>query len=221
MPKLVIKQDLPESSAQEKLEGVLRVILPLLLLGITAVAALSLYWSREPAVSEFTVSDAAQGLELPAAYTQQDAHLLTLMHEFEAQDKAALESYDQHSSLVAKADAILSQLSLMDSMAEELGISAQHKQILLTRHQYQKDYWEAKRVFHNLRLSRFHGNASVPVVVTEQAPAVVDNGTMAEAAKEAKSVSKSAPNVALPDDFCPLFGPGAAACKPGADVKKP
>ncbi len=124
---------------------------------IAAAAALSFYLSREAPVPE-VVADSARKLDLPSAYTQR-MHVCYLVQEFEAQESGAAEGYDKHSGLVAKADAILQQLSDMDAMVEGLGITAQDKQILLTRHQYQKDYWESKRVFHNLRLSRFKGNA--------------------------------------------------------------
>ena len=213
MPKLVIKQDLPKVSLQDKLESMLRVALPVLLFGIAAIAALSLYFDREPRVSsEVNVDDAGQALKLPVSYTQQETHLASLQHTFELQEKNALESYDKHSSLVAKADAILQQLAALDGLVADLESDAHSKQTLLTRHQYQKDYWEAKRVFHNLRLARFNSPASeampvTPVVRTEK----VETAAAAESAEPA-------PNVKLPADFCPLFGPGAAACKPD---KKP
>lgn len=214
MPKLVIKQDLPEPSIQEKLEGVLRVILPLLLFGIAAIAALSLYVSHDSAVSEVVVQDTPQsGIVLPLAYKQQETLLGDLEHEFEVQEKMALEGYDKHSSLVAKADAILLQLSAMDNVVEGLGLTAENQQEVLASHQYQKDYWEAKRVFHNLRLSRF--NASKPE----------STHTVATSRGGVEAVPDTAPKVELPADlpadFCPLFGPGAAACKPGAGDKKP
>lgn len=88
MPKLVIKQDLPKSSLQDKLESVLRVALPVLLFGIAAVAALSLYLNREPSVSsEVMVDEVGQALKLPVSYTQQETHLASLQHTFEVQEK--------------------------------------------------------------------------------------------------------------------------------------
>ena len=209
MPKLVIKQDLPKSSLQDKLESVLRVALPVLLFGIAAVAALSLYLNREPSVSsEVMVDEVGQALKLPVSYTQQETHLASLQHTFELQEKNALESYDKHSSLVAKADAILQQLAALDGLVADLESDAHSKQTLLTRHQYQKDYWEAKRVFHNLRLARFNSPvpAAAPVVQAEKVETAAAEST------------EPAPKVELPADFCPLFGPGAAACKPD---KKP
>ena len=222
MPKLVIKQDLPKASLQDKLESVLRVALPVLLFGIAAVAALSLYLDREPSVSsEVIVDEAGQALKLPVSYTQQETHLASLQHTFEVQEKNALESYDKHSSLVAKADAILQQLATLDGLVVDLDAETHSKQTLLTRHQYQKDYWEAKRVFHNLRLARFNSPASEATpaaTVVKELPAtpVVHAEKVETAAAEAV---EPAPKVELPADFCPLFGPGAAACKPGADKK--
>ena len=214
MPKLVTKHDLPEPSIQEKLEGVLRLILPALLLLIAAAAALSFYLSREAPVPE-VAADSALKLELPLVYTQADARFVDLRREFEAQESGAAEGYDKHSALVAKADAILQQLSDMDAIVEGLGVTTQDKQVLLTRHQYQKDYWESKRVFHNLRLSRFRGNAQEPAVANvEPRQAVTDNKAVVATSADA------AQKVELPADFCPLFGPGAAACRPDAGGKK-
>lgn len=48
MPKLVIKQDLPEPSLQDKLEGWLRTFLPLLFLLMIAATAVALYFSQRP-----------------------------------------------------------------------------------------------------------------------------------------------------------------------------
>ncbi|WP_028489717.1 hypothetical protein [Thiothrix lacustris] len=227
MSKLVIKQDLPVPSFQEKLEGVLRVILPLLLLGIVVITALSLYVARDSTVPEAIVQDSPYNIKvLPLAYKQQYERLDVLRREFDSQDKTVLEGYDKHSSLVAKAEAILLQLSTMDRLLDSLDLSSKNRQELLARHQYQKDYWESKRVFQNLRLSRFNEGKSPLTVVTEPQPtltntseplpAVVDNHqAMIDAA------AKTAPKIELPADFCPLFGPGAAACKPDADDKKP
>ncbi|OQX06951.1 MAG: hypothetical protein BWK73_29455 [Thiothrix lacustris] len=211
MPKLVIKQDVPKSSLQDKLENMLRVALPLLLFGIAAIAALSIYFDRKPSVSsEVIVDEAGQALKLPMSYTQQEIHLASLQHTFEVQEKHAVASYDKHSSLVAKADAILQQLATLDGVVVNLDIDTHSKQTLLTRHQYQKDYWEAKRVFHNLRLARFNNPA----------PPEVTSVVRAEKVETAATESvEPAPPVELPADFCPLFGPGAAACKPGADKK--
>jgi hypothetical protein len=222
MPKLVIKQDLPKSSLQDKLESVLRVALPILLFGVAAVAALSLYLNRAPSVSsEVIVDETGQALKLPVSYTQQESHLANLQHIFEAQEKNALENYDKHASLVGKADAILQQLATLDGLVVDLDTEMHSKQTLLTRHQYQKDYWEAKRVFHNLRLTRFNSPASettpAATVVKESPPTPVVHPQKVETA--AAEAPESAPKVELPADFCPLFGPGAGACKPGADKK--
>ncbi len=121
MPKLVIKQDLPEPSFQEKLEDILRIILPILLLLLVAATAFSFYLANKAQTHAFTMPPSAV-VEPPA--------------------------------------------------------------IELTR---------------------------TPVLeepVVEQAPIAV---TAAEAA----------PPMELPVDFCPLFGPEAGTCKPGADKKKP
>ncbi|UOG93466.1 MAG: hypothetical protein L3K52_07000 [Candidatus Thiothrix sulfatifontis] len=212
MPKLVIKQDLPEPSLIEKLEGLLRVVLPVLLFSIALAAVLLFYLSREshePTVLENDVPAMPTAI-LPLAYTQEAQHLTTLAREFEMQEKVGVEEYAKHARLVSQADALLTQLRLMDERVETLKVDADTKQALLTRHQYQKDYWEAKRVFHDLRLSRFNESPKVP----EAPPAAIK-----PAEKSLPDAPAPAPNAEMPKDFCPLFGPGAAACRPGAEDK--
>ncbi len=206
MPKLVIKQDLPEPSIIEKLEGLLRVVLPLLLFVTAISAALLLYLSRESHDPVMSVND-APAMSLPPAYTQEAQQLITLAREFETQEKVGVDEYAKHARLVSQADALLAQLDVMDNRVETLALEADTKQALLTRHQYQKDYWEAKRVFHDLRLSRFNESVKAPSIVTPPTE------------KPLPDEPDSAPKVDLPKDFCPLFGPGAAACRPGAEEK--
>ncbi|OQX09189.1 MAG: hypothetical protein BWK73_23465 [Thiothrix lacustris] len=212
MPKLVIKQDLPEPSLIEKLEGLLRVILPVLLFSIVLAAALLFYLSREsnePVTLENGMP-AMPAAILPLAYTQEAQHLTALAREFETQENVGVEEYAKHARLVSQAEALLDQLRVMDKRVDALAVDAATKQALLTRHQYQKDYWEAKRVFHDLRLSRFNES---PTAQESPPPAIKS------AEKSSPDAPAPAPNVDLPKDFCPLFGPGAAACRPGAGDK--
>lgn len=209
MPKLVIKQDLPESSLIEKLEGLLRVVLPLLLFVITVAAVLSFYLSRESHDPVMLGKDVS-AMTLPLAYTQEEQYLTTLVREFEAQEKVGVEAYAKHARLVSQAEALLTQLSVMDERVEALAVAADTKETLLTRHQYQKDYWEAKRVFHDLRLSRFNEPLKAPSIASTVTPPAETPSPDAQA---------PAPKVELPKDFCPLFGPGAAACRPSAEDK--
>lgn len=214
MPKLVIKQDLPEPSITEKLEGLLRVILPIVLLIIALAAALSFYLSRDTHDPVMLGGDHEEIMALPHAYTQEAQHLTALVREFEIQAQTGVEEYTKHARLVGQAEALLAQLEVMDKRVEALAIDADTKQTLLTRHQYQKDYWEAKRVFHDLRLSRFNQPDKAPSIAATSAitlPAETPSPAAVEAAPE--------PKLALPKDFCPLFGPGAAACRPGAEDK--
>lgn len=213
MPKLVIKQDLPEPSLIEKLEGLLRFVLPVLLFIIALAAVLSFYLSRESHDPVMLGND-APAMTLPHAYTQEAQYLSTLVREFEAQEKAGVEEYAKHARLVSQAEALLAQLSVMDKRVEALALEADTKETLLTRHQYQKDYWEAKRVFHDLRLSRFNEPVTAPSITATSAVTPPVEKPSADA-----PVPASAPNVELPKDFCPLFGPGAAACRPGAEDK--
>lgn len=74
MPKLVIKQDLPEPSLPDKLDGWLRSFLPLLFLLMIAATAVALYFSQRPATAIVGGSeDLASPVSVPAAITQAPA----------------------------------------------------------------------------------------------------------------------------------------------------
>ncbi|MBU0655228.1 MAG: hypothetical protein KJ914_08840 [Gammaproteobacteria bacterium] len=276
MPKLVIKQQLPPPSAQEKLARVLQVVLPVLLVAIGLATAVSLYLSRDG--GESPAAATSLNMQLPPVYTRQEERLNEMAAEFE---KLATntENYDKHQQLVTRSEAIMQQLAEMDRIVNDLSLIDKDKQTLLSRHQYQKDYWESKLVFHRLRLARFKVNNpavtqdalreavgealearqsdTVPKVepaVANSVPAAQVEAVVAPSPQEAapmadvQSVSAEAPvqkeqapatenkgetgehpdpaaaglppGVELPPGMCPLFGPGAAACKPGAEDQK-
>ncbi|WGZ93630.1 MAG: hypothetical protein QJT81_17835 [Candidatus Thiothrix putei] len=225
MPKLVIKQDLPEVSIQEKLEGLLRVVLPVLLAVIAVAALLSLYITRDSVMPGAAIGDSGQQIDLPAMYTEQEERLNKLGREFEAQEKTELESYNKHSTLVVKANELLTKLAELDGKVASLDVPTETKQALLSRHQYQKDYWEAKRVFHHLRLSHFAKPVDAPAlaatVTVPQEPDETIPSQTTEKRDGKLSGEDAAPVPALPDGFCPLFGPGAKACRPDTNDKAP
>lgn len=229
MPKLIIKQDLPEPSAQEKLESILRLLLPVLLLLVTAAVALSFYLAREPEKADMAVSSASgASVEMPLVYKRQEERLTAMIHEFDEEEREEIEGSDKHAALVAKANAILQQLSEMNGIVEGLGIAVKDKQALLAQHRYQQDYWESKRIFHNLRLARFDNDAQKPgatnvqsAVAVVPAPVTTEpvEKVVADNREPEPTHTEANPKVDLPADFCPLFGPGAAACKAGATGK--
>lgn len=265
MPKLVIKQQLPPPSAQEKLARVLQVVLPVLLVAIGLATAVSLYLSRAGGEAP-TAAAASLSMQLPPVYTRQEERLNEMTAEFEKLT-ASTENYDKHQQLVTRSEAIMQQLSEMDRIVNDLSLLDKDKQTLLSRHQYQKDYWESKLVFHRLRLARFKVNNpavtqdalrkavgealearqssdpvqgaepvvanSVPARPVEAAPMadVAESPAQKEQAPATDNVGGTGehpdpaaaglpPGVELPPGMCPLFGPGAAACKPGAEDQK-
>lgn len=273
MPKLIIKQQLQAPSSQEKLAGVLQTVIPVLLVLIVLAALVSLYLSSS-GTGEPSAVEADLDMELPAVYTRQEERLKELSKGFDELAQSP-ESYDKHQQLVTRSEVILQQLSEMDHIVNDLSLSKEDKQALLSRHQYQKDYWESKLVFHRLRLARFKVNnpavtqdalreavgealdarqekttstdkSSVTgsAAATSVKPAIAPSAE-AVPATDAKSASKGQseqpsqvstsqpntethpepaeaglpPGVELPPGMCPLFGPGAAACKPGDEEK--
>lgn len=219
MPKLIVKQDLPEPSFQEKLAEHLRTILPVLLVLLVVVAAGAFYFSNR--APEFAQSLPAVDVALPATYTEQENALVKLSREFKTVSTRA-ESLEKHGTLITDAESILQHLDVMDEIVAQLKIDEDEQQALFTRHQYQKDYWESKLVFHRLRLSRFERESVVQAIVQdsdEQAPTEVaeQSGVPAEPPEELKrAAAEGLPEgVELPPGFCPLFGPEAESCKPG------
>ena len=239
MSKLIIKQELPPPSAQERLVDILQVILPIILLIIAIAAAVSLYVAPDTdslGQGQASLPAAARTNSLPNAYLAQERELNALALAFDDAVETQAESHAKNAALVQKAEALLSHVNAMDALVGTLTLDAQDKQVLLTRHQYQKDYWESKLVFHRLRMARFTADTPAPVAVeakeTPPAPPVVETqvtepssapASVPEAvappaaAQQPASPDKAAlpPGVQLPPGMCPLFGPGAAECKAG------
>ncbi len=233
MSKLIIKQELPPPSAQERLVDILQVILPIILLIIAIAAAVSLYVAPDTdslGQGQASLPAAARTNSLPNAYLVQERELNALALAFDDAVETQAESHAKNAALVQKAEALLSHVNAMDALVGTLTLDAQDKQVLLTRHQYQKDYWESKLVFHRLRMARFTADTPAPVAVeaketppapvveTQPAPASVPEAvTPPAAAQQPASPDKAAlpPGVQLPPGMCPLFGPGAAECKAG------
>ncbi len=239
MSKLIIKQELPPPSAQERLVDILQVILPIILLIIAIAAAVSLYVAPDTdslGQGQASLPAAARTNSLPNAYLAQERELNALALAFDDAVETQAESHAKNAALVQKAEALLSHVNAMDALVGTLTLDAQDKQVLLTRHQYQKDYWESKLVFHRLRMARFTADTPTPVAVeakeTPPAPPVVETQvtepspapasvpeavTPPAAAQQPASPDKAAlpPGVQLPPGMCPLFGPGAAECKAG------
>lgn len=239
MSKLIIKQELPPPSAQERLVDILQVILPIILLIIAIAAAVSLYVAPDTdslGQGQASLPAAARTNSLPNAYLAQERELNALALAFDDAVETQAESHAKNAALVQKAEVLLSHVNAMDALVGTLTLDAQDKQVLLTRHQYQKDYWESKLVFHRLRMARFTADTPVPVAVeakeTPPAPPVVETQvtepspapasvpeavTPPAAAQQPASPDKAAlpPGVQLPPGMCPLFGPGAAECKAG------
>jgi hypothetical protein len=234
MPKLVVKHELPPSSPQEKLVKILQIVLPAVLLVIALAAVLSWYLAPDTEEPAF-LAEPAVGVKLPAVYTRHEEKVKAMGDEFDRLAHEGIEDYERNLQLVTKAEGILQQLTEMDGIVQGLKMSEQDRQTLLSRHQYQKDYWESKRVFHRLRLARFKVNSPA---VTQDAlreavgealdahqskPPAVAAPAIAPAAAGEKSTKAGAlpPGVKLPPGFCPLFGPDAGSCKPGKGEKKP
>lgn len=235
MPKLVIKNNLPPPSAPDRLAQFFYTTLPVILISIAVIGGSAFYFLHNPANT--AASTAINDVTLPQAYRKQLALLEQRDAAFTTLASQGLEDYQRNNALMQQATAILTQLNDMDGLVRNLGLSEAEQQNFLSRHQYLKDYWESKRVFHALRLGRFKVKAddaqvtSVPEIkpaATQINPApegklintqAVAPQTDAAADKTAVSDGKHyqfaqpPADVKLPDGFCPLFGPDAGSCK--------
>lgn len=232
MPKLVIKHELPPPTPQEKLVNLLKIVLPLVLLIIIVAAGLSWYSAARPTsplppvTSAFTVHTGQ--LPLPPEYAKAEQQTKELAAHFEAMERAGPDNYEQHMQLMSQAETILQQLTIMESIVQRLPVSLENRQVLQEQQQYQKDYWEARRVFHQLRLTRFKMDEAPVTAVTAPAvdatPSAGLSGQLPPADKPPAPVNgqnNKKPNppalpegVKLPPGFCPLVGPEAGSCKP-------
>lgn len=222
MPKLIVKHDLPPPSAQDKLISALQVILPIILLIVAVSAAVSLYFSPKSETKQSTLQLSSVSTVLPEVYTRAEGRLNALGMEFEQITDTGKEDYATNLKLTEKAAEILKHIEKMDAMVAELTLDAKDKQTLLARHQYQKDYWESKQVFHRLRLARFkdettdHPDEKVekPAKTAEVVP-MPENPNPALGETKAETPQQLPEGVKLPPGMCPLFGPGAKECKAG------
>lgn len=161
MAKLIIKHELPPPTPLEKLADVLQTVLPVALVVVAIAVAVSLYLSSSSGTGSKTVTvmpSPAVTTQLPDSYLNDESQLNAMALEFENLLDASKEDRDKHQQLVNKAEAILAQLTTMDDSVTAMALPEEDKQILHSRHQYQKDYWESKLVFHRLRMARFNIN---------------------------------------------------------------
>lgn len=242
MAKLIIKHELPPPTLLEKLADVVQLVLPVVLVTVAIAVAVSLYLSSSSGTDKAVavMPSPAVTTQLPESYLSEESHLNSMALEFDELLDEGVEGHDKHQQLVNKAEAILAQLSTMDEDVSGMALSDADKQILQSRHQYQKDYWESKLVFHRLRMARFKINGlpeeaepnvaeTVPATEPETVVPVAaePQGNIVESADEAAAGSDTTakappappPGVKLPEGFCPLFGPGAAECKANAKNK--
>lgn len=231
MPRLITKYELPPPSAQEKFTNLIQTILSVVLV-IVALLAIVLF-SYLPAKQNSPVLASAElSTTLPAAYPQASTRLAALSATFEQNEQEAKENPAIHDEFVTRIDTILQQLDTMDELVSKLNLSDKDKQSLLDNQQYQKDYWQAKRIFHETRLARLKSDTKVPQA--QQPTKSVDQALKQVASTSVTDpvlppieattdteIKKAKPAVPanLPPDFCPLFGPNAGSCK--AKAKNP
>jgi hypothetical protein len=200
---------------------------------VIALAAVLSWYLTPDAEEPAFLAEPVVGVKLPAVYTRDEEKVKAMGDEFDKLAHEGIEDYERNLQLVTKAEGILQQLTEMDGIVHGLEMSGQDRQALLSRHQYQKDYWESKRVFHRLRLARFKVNS--PAVTQDalreavgealeahQSEPPVKNPAVDQATVDARAKAGTLPpGVKLPPGFCPLFGPDAGSCKPGKGDKKP
>ncbi len=252
MAKLIIKHELPPPTPLEKLADVVQMVLPVVLVVVAIAVAVSLFLSpsSESGKTVAVMPSPAVTTQLPENYLGEENHLNTMALEFDQLLDQGKEDRDKHQQLVNKAEAILAQLSKMDEMVTGMTLPDADKQILQSRHQYQKDYWESKLVFHRLRMARFNindmshgtapdtakeapapepqvGQATTPPPETvapaekQDAAAPAENPAPAVAETKGKAAPEPAAPAELPAGHSVEAAKAAAAASPPPGVKLP
>jgi len=201
MPKLIVKQDVETPSWQDNIAGQLKYILPVMLLLIAGLV----FFLMKPAPDDLNL-DAATNPEAQAQYRVQHASLMRMDDAYTSLADTKTESYQNNLSLVDQVETILRHLEDMDGTVDLLGVPQEQSDVLLKKHQFQKDYWQAKLHFRQLRLNRY--SSDNPSVTKEALRDAVGKAIDArEVTPDASSVDTN-----LPEGFC-AFGDGS--CKPG------
>jgi hypothetical protein len=233
MAKLIIKHELPPPTPLEKLADVAQMVLPVVLVVVAIAVAVSLFLSpsSESGKTVAVMPSPAVTTRLPEDYLGEENHLNSMALEFDQLLEQSREDRDKHQQLVNKAEDILAQLADMDNLVAGMALPDADKQVLQSRHQYQKDYWESKLVFHRLRMARFNINevphGVVPDVAKEPASAEPQSGQAITATPEMPApADNTAPAVAntqekaVPADQSEA-AKAAAAAGPPPGVKLP
>lgn len=204
MAKLIVKHELPPPTPLEKLAEIAQIVLPVVLVVVVIAVAVSLYLSSfSGSSSNKTVaaipSSPAVTTQLPDSYLSEANRLDAMALEFDDLLSKSKEDYNKHQQLVDKAEAILAQVSKMDALVADMSLPDTDKKILQNRHQYQKDYWESKLVFHRLRMARFKMNDT---------PVTVETGEIQESAKavnvQGAQAAGTSADLAQPEDVEPV-----------------
>jgi len=208
MPKLVIKQDVGVAGRKARQDKWLS--LGGLLLLVVAVAGTAYFFTR-PVVTSPTqgalLLDSAENSEAKARYLSMHNVFNELASDYGKTSAQGLDDYQKNTQLLDQSEEILVHLDEMNILSEELGLSSGEYKKLFNRHQFNKDYWQAKSHFRELRISRFEaaGGAVDPIVPQAEVD-VADKPKKFQFAKPPAGMK-------LPDGFCDLSDP-AASCKP-------
>lgn len=207
MPKLVIKQDTGAAGRQVRQSKWLSLGGLLLLLVAVAGAA---YFFTQPVITspaqQALVLDSAQNQEMKAKYLSMHNVFNELGNEYEKLSSQGLDDYGKNIRLLDKSGEILAHLDEMSALTDQLQLDADEYQQLFNRHQFNKDYWQAKSHFRQLRISRFENGGKRLTTVAEES-------TSADKPKKFQ-FAKPPAGMELPEGFCDLSNPGS--CKPEA-----
>ena len=209
MPKLVIKQDVGTAGRNARQVKWLSLGGLLLLLITVAGAA---YFSTRPVITspvqQALALDSAQNPEVKAKYLSMHRVFNQLGVEHEKLSSQGLDDYEKNVRLLDKSGEILLHLDDMSALTDQLGLDDDEYQQLFNRHQFNKDYWQAKSHFRQLRVSRFENGGQTTVPVVEEAVISADTP------KKKFQFAKPPVGMELPAGFCDLSN--AASCKPEA-----
>nr|CAA6809338.1 MAG: Unknown protein [uncultured Thiotrichaceae bacterium] len=207
MPKLVMKQNVGVADRKARQDKWLS--LGGLLLLVVAVAGTAYFFTRPVVVTSpvqgALLLDSAENAEVKSRYLSMHNVFNELASDYERTSAQGLDDYQKNTQLFDQSEEILAHLDEMNILADQLGLSNDEYKRLFNRHQFNKDYWQAKSHFRQLRISRFDAGGAVDAPVTQADVATEDKPKKFQFAKPPEGME-------LPEGFCDLNNPGS--CKP-------
>lgn len=209
MPKLIRKQATDKSSEGLSKSGWL-TLLALSIVTVLAVGGWFLSSSSKPKKDEVVQ---ALPVEIRSEYEKHRYSVRALDVAYNAQLKRKQESKEQIESLISQIKLSLQHLDDMDLLILDAGLEGNESDQILEKIQYQKDDWQAKLHFQELRLTRLVPDEFSAEASLDDMQAFPED-SVPPSLSQRFQFAKPPEGVELPSDACTITADGDQACKP-------